>query len=148
MAIAVNSPGASLISRERAITALGITRTYTVGSTGTVSAAILGALPGVTRIEGPGVYATSVAVATAMSALVPTGHLLLASGALANTVDGLPGSALGQVILLTTPTTLSDVVRTWLRAHAEVSGVTVLGGTGAVADFTARMAALSLTATA
>lgn len=130
-----------------AITQLGVTKTYAVGSTGTISAPILAALPAPTVIGGVGSYATSVALATAMVGLVPTAHIVVASGAVANTVDGLPGGVLGQVILLTTPTALSDAVRTWVRAHPEVVGVTILGGPGAVADFTARMTALSVLAT-
>ncbi len=129
------------------IAKLGVTRTYTVGGTGTIAAAVFAALPAVTKVEGVGSYATSVALATAMAGLVPTAHVVVASGATANTVDGLPGGVLGQVLLLTTPTSLSDVVRTWLRAHPLVVGVTVLGGPSAVTDFTARMTALSVTAT-
>ena len=131
-------PGAT----AQAITSLGVRSTYVVGGVPSAAAATL---PTPTVLQAPDVYALSALLADTFAGQVDPSEVALASGAPANLVDSLPGGVLGRIILLTTPSTLTTSSRTWLADHTAVGTVTVLGGTGAVSDLSARAAADTVT---
>ena len=110
------------------LTRLRITRTYLVGDTGVISAAVAGQVPGPVRLAGADRYATAAAVAGTMPAGSP---VLLASGEDAHLVDALPGGATGRPILLTRAGSLPNPSRDRLVAGGPTS-VTLLGGPGVI----------------
>jgi hypothetical protein len=125
-----------------ALTDLGVSSVRVVSPPAVVPDALLGQLPGATRVAGTDVYTVATALATAVGAETGTTEVVLASGNATNIVDALPGGVFGRPVLLTPSTSLSTATRSWLVANPAVESVTVLGGTGAVSDFAARMASL------
>lgn len=128
-----------------ALADLGVASVQVVSPPALVPDAVLAGLPGATRIAGTDAYSVSTALATAVAPVVGVADVVLGSGDAAHVVDSLPGGVFGRAVLLTPTASLSTVTRSWLAAHPEVASVTVLGGTGAVTDFTARMASLYVT---
>ena len=122
-----------------ALSSLGVTTTTVVG--GRIPAAVVATLPGGTQIAGADRYATSVAVANALAAQVPTGPLLLANGAASFPADALTAAALGRPTLLVTPTTVPASVGAWLAASNGIPSVTAIGGPAAISDAVASTAA-------
>ncbi len=122
-----------------ALNSLGVTSTTVIG--GRIPAAVVGSLPGGTQIAGADRYATSVAVADALSAQLPSGPLLLANGAASFPADALTAAALGRPTLLVTPTTVPAPVGAWLAASSGIPSVTAIGGPAAISDAVASTAA-------
>lgn len=122
-----------------ALSSLGVTTTTVVG--GRIPAAVVATLPGGTQIAGADRYATSVAVANALAAQVPSGPLLLANGAASFPADALTAAALARPTLLVTPTTVPAPVGAWLAASNGIPSVTAIGGPAAISDAVASTAA-------
>ena len=142
MPVLLTGPGAVPAATTQAMTALGVRSTYVVGGVPSTAAA---SLPAPTVLQAPDVYALSALLADTFAGQVDPAEVALASGAPANLVDSLPGGVLGRIILLTAPSALTASSRTWLTDHPAVGTVTVLGGTGAVSDLSARAAAAAVT---
>ncbi|HEY5186164.1 MAG TPA: cell wall-binding repeat-containing protein, partial [Actinomycetes bacterium] len=140
--VLLTGPGAVPAATTQAMAALGVRSTYVVGG---VPSAAATSLPAPTVLQAPGVYALSALLADTFAGQVDPAEVALASGAPANLVDSLPGGVLGRIILLTAPSALTASSRTWLTDHPAVGTVTVLGGTGAVSDLSARAAAAAVT---
>lgn len=121
---------------KTALDGLGVQATIVVGGTGAVSEAVKDQLPSPRRLAGADRFATARNIADDLSGLVGAGKVVVASGADANLVDALAGSALGALTLLTTPSPLSTVTRDWLAARTDIGAVLVLGGAAAVSDAT------------
>ncbi len=122
-----------------ALSSLGVTNTTVIG--GRIPASVVATLPGGTQIAGADRYATSVAVANALSSQVPAGALLLADGAASFPADALTAAALGRPTLLVTPTTVPASVGAWLAASSGIPSVTAVGGPVAISDAVASTAA-------
>ncbi len=142
MPVLLTGPGAVPAATAQAMSALGVRSTYVVGGVPSTAAA---SLPSPTVLQAPDVYALSTLLADTFAGRVDPAEVALASGAAANLVDSLPGGVLGRIILLTAPSALTASSRTWLTDHPAVGTVTVLGGTSAVSDLSARAAAAAVT---
>lgn len=133
-----------------ALSSLATSAATVVGGEGVISETTrknLG-LDRTTRLAGADRYATSVAVANGFAS-VGSSTVAVASGADANIVDALAGSALGRLTVLVSPASLPSSARSWLAA-TRPGKVIVLGGPGAVSTVTARavhQAAANLTNT-
>jgi len=125
-----------------AVTSLGLTEVVVAGGTQAVSQGVVQSLgaPAV-RVQGVDRYATAAAVAEFAfdRAWTDFGYVGIATGA--DYPDGLTGGVSAGsrdgVLLLTRPTTLSDVTAQTLTAHVvHIDTVEVIGGTSAVSAST------------
>ncbi len=112
-----------------ALEELGIRRVFVVGSTGSISNAVLNALPNASRVVGNNRYQTSVKVANvARRRGVGTGRVYLTRSDM--TRNGILVGATGRLVLLSPKSSVVPVVRSFLENH--VNRVTLMGGTGAL----------------
>ena len=125
-------------STAQTLDQIGVSQSFAVSYASPLTDTILASLPGGERIHVADLPGLSVAVADRFRD--DADAVVLASAASANVVDALPGGALGQPVLLTSPTSLSGAVGSWLDATSTVELVTIVGGPGAVSDAVARQA--------
>jgi uncharacterized repeat protein (TIGR02543 family) len=118
-------------------------RSYVIGGTGAVSAAVESGLPAPTRLGGSDRYATNLAVLSYFADQFDYGKgVFLANGADDHLIDALSASAYiaGAPLLLSANGILSAAEKSVLEQITNNPGfgnsVTALGGTGAIADST------------
>ncbi len=116
------------LSTKQALTSMHVTSVDVIGGTSAVSAAVLTSLgkAGVTsrvRVAGLDSYATATAVAARYGPSVGKTIVSVASGL--TTADAVVAGAMGRLTLLTTPTSLSPVVLTWLTANKPTTVVLI-----------------------
>ncbi|MGN6598889.1 MAG: SpoIID/LytB domain-containing protein [Actinomycetes bacterium] len=129
-------------STAAALKDLGITSTTVVATGGSVADSVVAQLPAPVAVRGADQVATAAAVATAFSASVGTGTVVLAKNAGAP-VDALAAASLGRLILLTDPVALPTATAQWLQSHGQVDTVLAVGGTAVVSAATLTAAAQS-----
>jgi hypothetical protein len=107
------------------------------GGRGVIPDAVLAQLPSPTRVAGSDRYATSTAVATWASRLMPAADVLLSSGEPKALVDTLAGGQLSRITLYAEATAMPATTASWLDRAVGLKSVTVLGGTAAIGDLVA-----------
>jgi putative cell wall-binding protein len=146
--IVLTEPGELPAVTAQVLGELAATYVMVVGGTAAVSDDVLAVVRAAGfsagRVGGADRYETAAAIASAFYPYLDVrDDVVLASGAQANLVDALSAGALERAVLLTAPTTLPASASTWLpRSVART--VTVVGGTGAVAQAVANQADLLL----
>jgi len=118
----------------QALADLAVPSVVVLGGPSVVSDGVLAALPAPLRVFGDDRYATSAAVAAYFSPAVPQSTVVIASGADPSLVDSLAAGALGDLMLLTPPTTLPAGHARWLQDRPGIGRLLVVGGTAVVAS--------------
>jgi putative cell wall-binding protein len=128
-----------------ALLTLGVRTPYVVGGAGVVSDEVFGELGGAAiRLAGPDRYATSVAIAGAFAARVGAVNTVVANGANNTFSDSVPAGVLGQLVVLTTPSTLATPAATWIHDTGSLASATVVGGPAVITDSVAQRIAVAL----